>query len=109
MRLNGATDEIMCHALASVLKGPARSWYNSLRPRSIHSFEQFSTMMQTHFISSRRRQTSTSTLKWIKQGDEDSLWDYLKCFQQAAVKIDFLDLMSAKAYFKEGLKLELAL
>ena len=109
LRLNGATDEIMCHALASVLKGPARSWYNSLPPHSIHSFEQFSTLMLTHFISSRRRRTPTSTLKWIKQGDDESLWDYLKRFQQVVVKIDFLDLTLAKAYFKEGLKSELAL
>ena len=65
--------------------------------------------MQTHFISSRRRRTPTTTLKWIKQGDDESLWDYLKWFQQAAVKVDFLDLTLAKAYFKEGLKSELAL
>ena len=52
MFLYGATDAILYRAFPSTLKRVVRHWYFSLKPTSIHSFEQLSQSFIGHFISS---------------------------------------------------------
>ena len=42
MHLQGIPDEIMCRAVPTTLKGPARIWFSRLTPNSISSFKELS-------------------------------------------------------------------
>ena len=42
IHLQGVPDEIMCKALPTTLKGPARIWFNRLTPNSINTFKELS-------------------------------------------------------------------
>ena len=38
MLLQGASDEMICKAFSATLRGPTRSWFRKLLPRTIDSF-----------------------------------------------------------------------
>ena len=42
MHLQGISDEIMCRAFPTMLRGPTRIWFNRLMPNSISSFKELS-------------------------------------------------------------------
>ena len=42
MHLQGVADEIMCRVFPTMLKGPARIWFNRLTPNSISTFKELS-------------------------------------------------------------------
>ena len=42
MHLQGIPDDIMCIAVPTTLKGPARIWFSRLTPNSISSFKELS-------------------------------------------------------------------
>ena len=67
MHLQGVTDEIMCRAFLTTLKGPARVWFNRLTPSSINTFKELSAQITLHFISEHRYKRSTACLMSIKQ------------------------------------------
>ena len=50
MHLQGVPDKIMCKAFPTTLKGPARVWFNKIRPNTIGSFEELSKLFVNNFI-----------------------------------------------------------
>ena len=50
MQLQGVADKIMCQAFLTMLKGPARIWFNRLTPNSISTFKELSVQFASHFI-----------------------------------------------------------
>uniref|UniRef100_A0A2N9EWZ5 Integrase catalytic domain-containing protein n=1 Tax=Fagus sylvatica TaxID=28930 RepID=A0A2N9EWZ5_FAGSY len=54
MCLQGVSDEIMCRAFPTTLKGPARIWFKKLTPNSVGSFAQLSRLFFNHFIGGQR-------------------------------------------------------
>ena len=42
MHLQGVADEIMCRAIPTTLKGPARVWFSRLMPNSISTIKELS-------------------------------------------------------------------
>ena len=54
MRLQGVSDEIICRAFLTNLRGSARVWFNQLETGSIDSFSKLSQAFIDNFIGGRR-------------------------------------------------------
>ena len=66
MHLQGVPDEIMCRAFPTILKGPARVWFNKIPPNTVISFEKLSKLFVNNFIGGQRHKRSSSSLLTIK-------------------------------------------
>ena len=64
--LQGVSDEIMCRAFPTTLKGSARIWFKKLTPRSVGSFAQLSHSFFNHFIGGQRYGRPTTHLLNVK-------------------------------------------
>ncbi|KAK3040911.1 hypothetical protein RJ639_027906 [Escallonia herrerae] len=53
MLLLQVSDAVMCRAFPTTLRKAAHAWFQSLQPRSIHSFSQLSDLFQKHFSLKR--------------------------------------------------------
>ena len=50
MHLQGVSDEIMCRAFPTTLKGPARVWFSKIPPNTVGSFEELSKLFVNNFV-----------------------------------------------------------
>ena len=50
MQLQGVSDEIMCKAFPTTLKGATKIWFSRLTPNSVSTFKQLSAQFTAHFI-----------------------------------------------------------
>jgi len=66
MHLQGVPDEIICQAVPTTLKGPARIWFSKLTPNSIGTFKKLSVQFTLHFKERHRYKKSTACLMSIK-------------------------------------------
>ena len=88
MSLQGYSDEIMCKAFSTTLKGLVRSWFKKISPRTINSFGDLIRFFVINFMSCRVRQKNTSYLFTIHQKDRKSLKDYVRHFNQDILKVE---------------------
>ena len=73
MMLQGYSDEMMCKDFLDIMKGPAKSWFRKLSPRTINSFGNLSRFFVTNFMSYRVRQKNDSHLFRVHHKDGESL------------------------------------
>ncbi|XP_010695896.3 uncharacterized protein LOC104908475 [Beta vulgaris subsp. vulgaris] len=104
MFLYTQVDAIWCKVFPSTLTGIAQTWFKSLKPGSVSSFSQLSSMFSTHFVSNRRRERTTGELLSVKQGENKSLRDYIGRFNVEAVSIPRLQQDVAVLALMTGLK-----
>ena len=88
MHLQGVSDEIMCRAFPTTLKGLARVWFSKLAPNTISTFKELSGHFVTHFIKGQKYKRSSTSLLNIKQRDNESLRSYMTCFNKETLLID---------------------
>jgi hypothetical protein len=67
MHLQGVSDEIMCRAFPTNLRGSARVWFNQLEIGSIDTFAQLSQAFIDNFIGGRRSTRLANYLLNIRQ------------------------------------------
>ena len=91
MHLQGVSDEIMCRAFPTTLKGLVRVWFNKLAPNTIYTFKELSGHFVTHFIGGQRYKRSLVSLLNIKQQDDESLRSYMTRFNKETLLIDEAD------------------
>ena len=103
MHLQGISDEIMCKAFPTTLKGPARVWFSKLTPNSISSFKELSAQFASHFIGGHKYKKSTAYLMNIKQREDETLRSYITRFNKEALSIDEADDKILVATFTNGL------
>uniref|UniRef100_A0A2N9J155 Uncharacterized protein n=1 Tax=Fagus sylvatica TaxID=28930 RepID=A0A2N9J155_FAGSY len=72
MRLQGVSDEIMCRAFPTNLRGSARTWFNQLETGSIDTFAQLSRAFIDNFIGGRRSARPTNYLLNIRKKRKES-------------------------------------
>ena len=94
----------MCRAFLTMLKGPARIWFNRLSPNLINTFKELSAQFTSHFIGGHRYKRSTACLMRIKQWENETLRSYITRFNKEALSIDEADDKILVAAFTNGLR-----
>ncbi|GFS39703.1 hypothetical protein Acr_00g0064520 [Actinidia rufa] len=87
MLLQGYSNVVMCKAFSLTLRGPTRSWFKKLSPKTIDSFGNLSKLFVSNFMSCRIRQKNASHLFTIHQKEGESLKDYVKQFNQVVLEV----------------------
>ena len=65
-------------ALVLALKGPAQRWYTNLPDGHIHSWSQLQSELSTSFRSIKPDELTSCDFHDIKQGDKETLQEYLQ-------------------------------
>ncbi|KAK2397452.1 hypothetical protein QL285_059022 [Trifolium repens] len=89
-RTSGA---IRCRLFPTTLRKGALTWYKSLPPRSVFSWQDFSDQFKQNFTASRKQPKTVATLEAIFQGPNESLRAYIKRFNREAVQVATTDDM----------------
>ena len=87
MMLHGWDDDIMCRAFSLTLSGHARTWFNSLPESSISSFGHLRTEFTKAFVINSRRKKDATYLLSIRQGNKESLRQFVDRFRNATLEI----------------------
>lgn len=82
MSIQMAPNEIMCREFSTTIKGPAKVWFDRLKPRSISNFTELSRQFVGYFISGQRHRKPATHLLNIKQNKGESLRDYVSRFNK---------------------------
>jgi hypothetical protein len=104
MRLQGVSDEIMCRAFPTNLRGSAKTWFNQLETGFIDTFAQLSRAFIDNFIGGRRSVRPANYLLNIRQRERESLRSYVQRFNKEAVQIDEPNEHVAFTTFNAGLR-----
>ena len=92
----------MCRAFPVTLKVPARVWFNKIPPNSVSSFEELNKLFVNNFIGGQRHKRSSSSLLTIEQGENESLWSFITCFNREALSVEEVDDKLLLAAFHNG-------
>ena len=106
MHLQGISDEIMCRAFPTTLKGSVRIWFSRLTPNSISTFKELSAQFASHIIGGHRYKKSTTYLINIKQQEGETMRSYITRFNKEALSIDEADDKILMAAFMNRLRMD---
>ncbi|XP_016164649.1 uncharacterized protein LOC107607184 [Arachis ipaensis] len=87
MIVNGASDPVLCRCFPSYLDGPALDWFCALPAGSISRFQELAKLFEDHFVGSAIYLHDSDYLNTIKQGQNESLKDYMTRFTKVAMSI----------------------
>ncbi|XP_015955016.1 uncharacterized protein LOC107479390 [Arachis duranensis] len=92
MFFNGPKNEpVLCRAFPTYLDGAALLWFSKLPEGSISSFEDLARSFIDYFAASRIYVHGLDYLSTIKQGQHESLKDYMTRFADTTMEIQDLD------------------
>jgi hypothetical protein len=86
--LHATTDEIACRAFPLTLEGSAQEWFGGLPANSIDSFEDLAKTFLTQFLASKKRKNTLQYMLALRQGETESLKDYLQRFNKERVEAE---------------------
>ncbi|XP_015960179.1 uncharacterized protein LOC107484080 [Arachis duranensis] len=105
MFFNDANNEpVLCRAFSTYLDGAALLWFSKLSAGSISSFEELARSFIDYFAASRIYVHRSDYLGTIKQGQHESLKDYMTRFTEATMEIQDLDSAIHLHALKAGLR-----
>ena len=107
MHLQGVPNEIMCRAFPTTLKGLAQVWFSKIPPNMVDSFDELSKLFVNNFIGGQRHKRFSSSLLTIDQGENESLWSFITCFNREALTVDEMDDKLLLAAFHNGVNSDL--
>ena len=107
MHLQGVPNEIMCRAFPTTLKGTGQVWFSKISLNVVGSFEELSNLFINNFIGGQRHKHSSSSLLTIKQGENESLWSFITCFNREALTVDEIDDKLLLVAFHNGVTSDL--
>ncbi|XP_016164719.1 uncharacterized protein LOC107607261 [Arachis ipaensis] len=90
MYLTDASDATHCKAFPTTLTKTAIKWFDSLSPRSITKFVDLAKKFLARFSIQRDKAKHALSLLGIKQGDQESLRNYMERFNKACLDIQNL-------------------
>jgi hypothetical protein len=76
----GSIDALKVHLFSLSLTGTAFSWFSSLSPNSIDSWEKLEHKFYDHFYSPEN-ELKLSDLTLVRQGHDESVNDYIRRFK----------------------------
>ncbi|GKV40818.1 hypothetical protein SLEP1_g48419 [Rubroshorea leprosula] len=88
MRIQNATDAMMCKVFPATLKSMARRCYHKLPRHSIASYSELATLFSNKFPSQREIKHTTAELMQVHQKEGKSLRDYMQWFNKSILDID---------------------
>ena len=104
MCLQEVSDEIMCRAFPTTLKGSVRIWFKKLTLGSVRSFAQLSRSFFNHFIGRQRYRRPTTHLLNVRQNEGETLRSYLTRFNKKTLLVDEADDKVVLIAFISGLQ-----
>ncbi|XP_062114302.1 uncharacterized protein LOC133825361 [Humulus lupulus] len=103
--LRGINSRARCQYFVVTLKGLAHKWFKRLRPGSIKSWQQFfDEFLQQHHAVRDYTMMGTS-LTNVKQGEDESLKNYIHRFNMEAAKVGSLARGELKMAITAGVRL----
>jgi len=85
-----------------MLQGTARTWLNSLKPRSINNWVDFTEAFIRHFTSMYKRPPKPRQLSLCVQGPNESTSDYLTRWAELRNSCEGVHEVQAIEYFTAG-------
>ncbi|XP_016207350.1 uncharacterized protein LOC107647814 [Arachis ipaensis] len=104
MIVNGASDTVLCRCFPNYLDGPALDWLCALPAGSVSRFQQLTKLFEEHFTGSAIYLHDSDYLNTIKQGQNESLKDYMTRFTKIAISIPDLHPEVHLHAIKSGLR-----
>ncbi|XP_057747080.1 uncharacterized protein LOC130966309 [Arachis stenosperma] len=104
MLLNSDSDPILCRSFPTFLDGAALLWFSNLPAGPITGFDEFAKLFINHFAASKIYVRDSDYLSTIKQGQHESLKDYIMRFTEAAMQIPDLNPEVQLHAIKSGLR-----
>jgi len=88
MLLQMTSDEVICKAFPTTLKGAAKVWFSKIPPGTIVDFEQLSKGFVCHFIRGQRHKKSTGHVLNIQQAEGESLRQCVTRLKKELLQVD---------------------
>ncbi|XP_073304184.1 uncharacterized protein [Primulina huaijiensis] len=102
--LHRYSDGVKCRVFLTTPVGSAQRWFDLLPPHSITSFRGFSTVFMNQYATSKKYlKTSLGSFN-LKQGDSDSLRDFIRRFNSAALEVPAVSTETLVNAFTQGLR-----
>jgi hypothetical protein len=87
MAVIGAADSLKCKLLAGTLTDAALRWYMNLPRFSIMGYQDKTRKLIQQFSASRHKKVPATSLFNVRQGQNESLRDYLAKFNDTTIKV----------------------
>ncbi|XP_019175844.1 PREDICTED: uncharacterized protein LOC109171165 [Ipomoea nil] len=104
MMITEATDAILCRGFFATMDGQAHDWFGSLPAGSISTFADLTRQFLSHFATSLQRKKQIADLCDLKQGNSESLAEYLSKWKKEAMGVADFDGKSAIVIFRNNLR-----
>ncbi|KAL2253428.1 UNVERIFIED_CONTAM: Retrovirus-related Pol polyprotein from transposon 17.6 [Sesamum indicum] len=97
MNLYGQASSIVAKLFVTTLTGKAQEWFMNLPPGSIEAYEQLVQKFAFHFASKRKQKRSATHLFTIRQGENESLKNFMGRFNNETLEVQDLriDMMTS--------------
>lgn len=104
MAVVGAPDSLKCKLLADTLSEAALRWYMNLPRFSILSYQDMTRKLIQQFSASRHRKVLATSLFNVRQGQNESLREYLARFNDTTIKVTNPNQEVFVGAFQNGLR-----
>ncbi|KAL2249921.1 UNVERIFIED_CONTAM: Retrovirus-related Pol polyprotein from transposon opus [Sesamum indicum] len=104
MNLYGQASSIVAKLFVTTLTGKAQEWFTNLPPGSIESYEQLVQKFAFHFASKRKQKRSATHLFTIRQGENESLKNFMGRFNNETLEVQDLRIDMMTSILIHGLK-----
>ncbi|KAL2254676.1 UNVERIFIED_CONTAM: Retrovirus-related Pol polyprotein from transposon [Sesamum indicum] len=104
MNLYGQSSSIIAKLFVTTLTGKAQEWFTNLPPGSIDTYEQLAQKFAFHFASKRKQKRSATHLFTIRQGEKESLKNFMGRFNNETLEVQDLRIDMMTSILIHGLK-----
>ncbi|XP_020216869.1 uncharacterized protein LOC109800500 [Cajanus cajan] len=80
-------DALMCQVFPTSLKGPTLTWYTQLPTGSIDNFETLMRRFTAQYTTSRPHHITSAALANLKQGENESLRNFMERFANTSIQM----------------------